>query len=61
MGEKLDCYKSGERGEELKVPHHTSAAAACDGNLPQLALNNGHLPLFPTLATLLLWLLSIYN
>ena len=23
-----------ERGKELKVPHHTSAAAACDGNLP---------------------------
>jgi len=24
----------GERGKELKVPHHASAAAAYDGNLP---------------------------
>ena len=37
-----------ERSKELKVPHHASAAAARDGNLPQLALNNGYLPLFPT-------------
>ena len=34
MGEKLDCWESGERGKELKVPYHTSAAAARDGNLP---------------------------
>ena len=33
-----------ERGEELKVPHHASTAAARDGNLP----------LFPILITLLL-------
>ena len=49
-----------ERGEELKVPHHASAAAARDSNLPhvkatcltlrQLASNNSHLPLFPTVA-----------
>jgi len=25
-----------ERGEELKVPHHASAAAARDGNLPHV-------------------------
>jgi hypothetical protein len=23
-----------ERGKEFKVPHHASAAAVCDGNLP---------------------------
>ena len=61
MVKKLDYWESRERGKELKVPHHASAAAVRDGNLPQLALNNGHLPLFPTLATFLLWLLSIYN
>ena len=71
MVEKLNCWKYGERGKELKVPHHTSAAVVRDGNLPyikatclilrQLALNNSYLPLFPTLATLLLWLPSIYN
>ena len=36
MGEKLDYLKSRERGEELKVPHHTSAAAVRDGNLPYI-------------------------
>ena len=71
MGKRLDCYEYGERGEELKIPHYTSAAAACDGNVPyvkatcltsrQYALNNSHLPLFPTLVTLLLWLPSIHN
>ena len=44
MVNKIDCWEYGERGKELKVPHHASAAAACDGNLP----------LFSTLATLLL-------
>ena len=34
MGEKLDYFKSGERGKELKVPHYASAVVACDGNLP---------------------------
>ena len=68
---RLDCLESGERGKELKVPHYASAAAARDGNLPyikairltlrQLTLNNSYLSLFPTLATLLLWLPSIYN
>ena len=51
MVKKLDCLKSGERGEELKVPYHISTAAVCDGNLPQLAPNNGHLPLFPIVRT----------
>ena len=36
MVEKLDCYKFGERSEELKIPHHTSAAAVCDSNLPYI-------------------------
>ena len=48
MVKKLDYWEYEEGGEELKVPHYTSAAAVCDGNLPQLALNNGHLPLFLT-------------
>ena len=48
MVKKIDWLESGKRGEEFKVPHHANAAAVCDGNLPQLALNNGHLPLFPT-------------
>jgi len=53
-----------ERGKELKVPYHASAAAARDGNLPyvtatcymwrQYALYGDHLPLFLTLVTLLL-------
>ena len=25
-----------ERGKELKVPHYTNAAAACDGNMPYI-------------------------
>ena len=25
-----------ERGEELKVPHHTNTTAACDSNLPHI-------------------------
>ena len=59
MVDKINCLRIEERGEELKVPHHASAAAARDGNIPymkatcltsrQHALNNGHLPLFPTL------------
>ena len=36
MVEKLDYYKYGERGEELKVPHYASAAPARDGNLPYI-------------------------
>ena len=36
MVDKIDCWEYGERGEELKVPHYASAAAACDGNLPQI-------------------------
>ena len=30
---KLNFYKYGERGEELKAPHYASAAAVRDGNL----------------------------
>jgi len=51
-----------ERGKKLKVPHHASAAAARDGNLPhvtatchtwwQYALYSDHLPLFPTVIVL---------
>ena len=68
---KIDWWEYRERGKELKVPHYASAAAACDGNVPymkatcltskQHALNNSHLPLFPTLVTLLLLLPFIYN
>ena len=49
MVNKAWLLKIKERGEKLKASHHASAAAVCDGNLPQLALNNGHLPLFPTI------------
>ena len=34
MVNKLDCLRIKERGKELKVPYHASAAAARDGNLP---------------------------
>jgi hypothetical protein len=34
MVKKLDYLRIKERGEELKVPYHASAAAARDGNLP---------------------------
>ena len=54
MVDKIDCWEYKERGEELKVPHHASVAAAYDGNLPyikatclmlrQLALCEGNLP-----------------
>ena len=64
MVKRLNCLEYGERGKDLKVPYHASAAAARDGNMPymkatcfisrQHALNNSHLPLFPTLVTLLL-------
>ena len=60
-----------ERGEELKVPYYASGAAARDGNLPHVTATyytwwqyvsySDHLPLFLTLATLLLWLPSIYK
>ena len=36
MGEKLDLLRIGEKGEEFKVPHHASAAAARDSNLPHI-------------------------
>jgi hypothetical protein len=59
MVKRLNCYKYKEGGEELKVPHHASAAAVRDGNMPHVMANrliqrqfascNNHLPLFPTL------------
>ena len=36
MVKKLNCYKYGEKGKELKVPHHTSTAPVRDGNLPHV-------------------------
>ena len=39
MGKKLNSWESGERGKELKVPHHASTAAVCDGNLPYIIAN----------------------
>ena len=36
MVEKLDFYKYGERGKELKVPYYANTAAVRDGNLPQI-------------------------
>jgi hypothetical protein len=64
MVKKINCWEYGEGGKEFKVPHYASDVAACDGNMPhikatclilrQYASNNGHLPLFPTLAKLVL-------
>ena len=58
INKKLNCWEYGGRGEELKVPYYASAVAVRDGNVPhvkatcltsrQHALNNSHLPLFPT-------------
>ena len=36
MVKKLNSFKYGEKGKELKVPHHANAAAARDGNLPHV-------------------------
>ena len=36
MVKKLNLLRIKERGKELKVPHHTNAAAARDGNLPHV-------------------------
>ena len=44
MGKKLDYWEFGERGKELKVPHHASAAAARDGNLPYMKATCLNLP-----------------
>ena len=33
MGKRLNSFKFGERGKELKVSYYTSAAVAYDGNL----------------------------
>ena len=64
MVNKINCWEYKERGKELKVPHHASAAAVYDGNLhyikatclilKQLALNNGRLPLFPIIKNIVL-------
>ena len=32
----INCFKYKGRGEEFKVPYYTSAAAACDSNLPYI-------------------------
>ena len=34
MVKKLNYYKYGERGKELKVPYYASATPVRDGNLP---------------------------
>ena len=39
MVKKLDLLRIEERGKELKVPHYTSAAVVCDGNLPYIIAN----------------------
>ena len=44
MVKKLDYWEFEERGKELKVPHHTSAAAARDGNLPHVKATCLNLP-----------------
>ena len=36
MGKKLDFYKFGERGKELKVSHYTNTTVVRDGNLPYI-------------------------
>ena len=36
MVNKINYWEYGERGEELKVPHHASAATARDSNLPYI-------------------------
>ena len=36
MVKRLGYLKYGERGKELKIPHHASAAAARDSNLPYI-------------------------
>ena len=33
---KLNCYKYGERGKELKVLYYANAVLARDGNLPYI-------------------------
>ena len=33
MDKKLNCWEYRERGKKLKIPYHTNAAAARDGNL----------------------------
>ena len=36
MVKKINYWKYGERGKELKVLYYASAAAVCDGNLPYI-------------------------
>jgi hypothetical protein len=64
MGKRLNCSKYKKRGKEFNVPYYASTTAAYNSNMPyiianrliqrQFALYNNHLPLFLTLATLLL-------
>ena len=42
MVEKL-VFRIQRRGEEFKIPHHTSAAAAHDSNLPHCDSNMPHI------------------
>ena len=44
MGKKLDCYKFGERGEELKVSYYASTVVVCDGNLLYIKVTCLNLP-----------------
>ena len=48
MVKKLDCLKYGEKGKKLKIPHHTSAVAVYNSNLPYYNSNmpyyKGNLP-----------------
>ena len=36
MDKKLNSFKIKKRGKEFKIPYHTSAVTACDGNLPYI-------------------------
>ena len=36
MVNKIDYWEYREKGKELKIPHHTSVVAVCDGNLPYI-------------------------
>ena len=49
MVKKLNYLRIEEKGKEIKVPHHASAAAVHDGNLPYIiaiCLYSQHKPLY---------------
>ena len=54
----VNCYKYEERGKELKVSHHTSTAAARDGNLPH---RDGNMPYVKATCLIQLPLAFIFN